>query len=44
MKKGKLLCMGYNLGLTQVMKDDPEKSKHSVWQFTLGYKIPLGDD
>jgi len=26
------------------MKDDPEKSKHSVWQFTLGYKIPLGDD
>ncbi len=33
----------YNLGLTNVMKDDPEKSKHRVWQFTLGYKIPLGD-
>ena len=33
----------YNLGLTNVMKDDPEKSKHRVWQFTLGYKIPMGD-
>ena len=34
----------YNIGLTKVMKDDPESSKHMVWQFTLGYKIPLGDD
>ncbi len=33
----------YNLGLTDVMKSDPEHSKHSVWQFTLGYKIDLGD-
>ncbi len=33
----------YNLGLTDVMKEDPEHSKHSVWQFTLGYKIDLGD-
>ena len=33
----------YNLGLTKVMKDDPEASKHSVWQFTLGYKFDLGD-
>ena len=24
-------------------KDDPEKSKNSVWQFTLGYKFDLGD-
>ena len=34
----------YNIGLTKVMKEDPESSKHMVWQFTLGYKIPLGDD
>jgi len=34
----------YNIGLTKVMKDDPESSKHMVWQFTLGYKIPLGDN
>jgi len=33
----------YNLGLTKVMKDDPESSQHRVWQFTLGYKIPMGD-
>lgn len=33
----------YNLGLTKVMKDDDERSKHSVWQFTLGYKFDLGD-
>ena len=33
----------YNLGLVKVMKDDPEKSKNSVWQFTLGYKFDLGD-
>jgi len=34
----------FNLGLVKAMKDDPEASKHRVWQFTLGYKIPLGDD
>ena len=34
----------YNLGLTKVMKNDPESSKHRVWQFTLGYKIPLDND
>lgn len=33
----------YNLGLINVQKDDPENSKHRLWQFTLGYKIPLGD-
>jgi len=33
----------YNLGLTNVMKDDPEKSKNRVWQFTLGYKFDLGN-
>lgn len=33
----------YNLGLITVMKDDPESSKHRLWQFTLGYKIPLGE-
>ena len=33
----------YNLGLVKVMKDDPEKSKNSVWQFTLGYKFDLGE-
>lgn len=33
----------YNLGLTNIMKDDAENSKNSVWQFTLGYKINLGD-
>ena len=34
----------YNLGLTKVMKDDPESSKHSVFLFTLGYKINLDND
>ena len=34
----------YNLGLTKVMKEDPESSKHSVFLFTLGYKINLDND
>ena len=34
----------YNLGLTKVMKEDPEASKHSVWQFTLGYKLFMGEN
>ena len=29
----------YNWGLTNVLKDDPENSKNSVFQFTLGYKL-----
>lgn len=29
----------YNLGLINIMKDDPENSKNSVWQFSLGYKF-----
>ena len=29
----------YNFGLTKVYKD--EDSKHSVFQFTVGYKLPL---
>ena len=29
----------YNFGLTKVYKD--EESKHSVFQFTVGYKLPL---
>ncbi len=33
----------YNLGLTNVFKDDPEKSKNSVFQLTLGYKIGFYD-
>lgn len=33
----------YSLGLVNVMKDDPENSKHRFWQFTLGYKFDLGD-
>lgn len=33
----------YNLGLTNIMKDDPENSKHRVWQFTIGYKFDLGE-
>ena len=33
----------YNIGLTNVMKDDPENSKNMVWQFTLGYKFHFGD-
>ncbi len=38
-----VLDVRYNLGLTNVMKDDPANSKNSVWQFTLGYKIPVSD-
>lgn len=38
-----VLDVRYNWGLTNVMKDDPENSKNSVWQFTLGYKLHLGD-
>lgn len=34
----------YNAGLTKVMKEDPESSKHSVFLFTLGYKINLDND
>lgn len=34
----------YNLGLTKVMKEDPESSKHSVFLFTLGYKINLDNE
>ena len=33
----------YNLGLTNIMKDDPENGKHRVWQFTIGYKFDLGE-
>jgi len=33
----------YNIGFVKVMKQDPESSRHSVWQFTLGYRVPLGD-
>ena len=41
--KGVQLEARYNLGLTQIMKDDDEHSKNSVFQFTLGYKFDLGD-
>ena len=33
----------YNLGLINVMKDDPENSKNRLWQFTLGYKFNVTD-
>lgn len=33
----------YNLGLTNVMKEDAENSKNSVWMFTLGYKFNFGN-
>lgn len=42
--KGFTLEARYNLGLTKVMKEDPESSQHRVWQFTLGYKIFMGDN
>ncbi len=29
----------YNLGLTNIFKNDPENCKNSVWQFTIGYKL-----
>ena len=38
-----VLDVRYNIGLTNVMKDDPENSRNRVWQFTLGYKFNLGD-
>ena len=38
-----VLDVRYNLGLINIMKDDPENSKNSVWQFTLGYKFNVGD-
>jgi len=41
--KNVVLEARYNLGLTNVMKDDPEASKHKTWVFTLGYKFDLGD-
>ena len=31
----------YNIGLTNVVKDDIDKSKNSVFQFTVGYKFNL---
>ncbi len=31
----------YNLGLTDVYKDDPDHTKNSVFQFTLGYKLGI---
>ena len=31
----------YNIGLTNVVKDDIDNSKHSVFQFTVGYKFNL---
>ena len=31
----------YNIGLTEVVKDDIDKSKNSVFQFTVGYKFNL---
>ena len=40
---GIMLEARYNLGLTNIMKEDPENSKNRVWQFTLGYKFDLGD-
>lgn len=33
----------YNIGLINVMKDDPENSKNRLWQFTLGYKFNITD-
>ena len=41
--KNIMLEARYNLGLINVMKEDPENSKHRFWQFTLGYKFDLGD-
>ena len=38
-----ILDVRYNLGLINVMKDDPENSKNRMWQFTLGYKFNVGD-
>ncbi len=29
----------YNLGLTNIFKDDPDNCKNSVLQFTIGYKL-----
>jgi len=31
----------YNIGVTNVVKDDIDDSKHSVFQFTIGYKFNL---
>lgn len=33
----------YNIGLINIMKDDPENSKNRLWQFTLGYKFNITD-
>lgn len=41
--KNIMLEARYNLGLINVMKEDPENSKHRFWQFTLGYKFDFGD-
>ena len=38
-----ILDVRYNLGLINIMKDDPENSKNRVWQFTLGYKFNVSD-
>lgn len=38
-----VLDVRYNLGLINIMKDDPENSKNRLWQFTLGYKFHLSD-
>ena len=31
----------YNIGLINIMKDDPENSKNRFWQFTVGYKFNI---
>ena len=41
--KNVILDVRYNLGLINIMKDDPENSKNRFWQFTLGYKFNVGD-
>ena len=38
-----VLDVRYNLGLINIMKDDPENSKNSLWQFTLGYKFNVNN-
>ena len=38
-----VLDVRYNLGLINIMKDDPENSKNRLWQFTLGYKFNVTD-
>ena len=38
-----VLDVRYNLGLINIMKDDPENSKNRLWQFTLGYKFNVSN-